>query len=192
MRPLLFCSADPQVVLDKLPHVDVVAVLDPPEPLWMDRLQEVIGRRLIYRPGQYDAGTRDATDDASRLAKLLADLHATGCRRIGLYGAGRKTVSLIDTLTASPVEIVAVFDDDTHRQGNELAHWPIRPLSDAPAIGVEAIVVCSDRFEAPMLRRCRRYQRQGITVVGLHQRRAAIPTLREDGHKVPASAGCSP
>ncbi|HUU82454.1 MAG TPA: hypothetical protein VM243_03015 [Phycisphaerae bacterium] len=190
--PLVFCTADLQTALNRLPEVDVLAVLDPLDPKSMDRLTEAAGRRLIYWPGRFDAEPRDATDDAARLAKLLDDLHAAGRRRIGVYGAGRKTVSLIDTIVASPVEIAAVFDDDTRRQGNDLAGWPIRPLSDAPLLGVEAIVVCSDRFEAPMLRRCRRYERQGITVIGLHRPGLTPPALREDAHGLTAPAGCSP
>jgi hypothetical protein len=175
---LVFCDADPQSVLDRLPDVDVVAVLDPPAPAWMDRLQEAAGRRLIYRPGQYDTDGQDA-GAAARLARLLGDLHAAGCRRVGIYGAGRTTVSLIDTLVGSPVEVVALFDDDTRRQGDRLAGWPIHPLSGVRDLGVDAIVVCSARFEAPMLRRCRRYVREGIEVVALG-RYKPITTARHE------------
>jgi hypothetical protein len=167
--PLVAHCSDPQGLLDRLVDLDVVAVLDSPGIEWMSRLAKATGRRLVYRPGQYDSAPSAAAEDAYRLTHLLQQLHAIGCRRAGIYGAGRKAASLVDDLADSPVEVAAVFDDDARRHGDRLARWPIRPLSDVHRVGVEAIVVCSDRFEAPMLRRCRKYQREGIIVTGLRR-----------------------
>jgi len=165
---LAVCSDDPQEVLAAASAVETVAVLETPSDAWLDRLREAAPGRLIHLDPGRD-GAAPARNAAAAFTAVLADLQTRGCRRVGLYGAGRRTRELIDTIPSSPVEIVAVFDDDARRHGQGFAGLPIHPLSAAVQLDVDAVVICSQRFAAPMLRRCRTLQRQGVTVVSLLQ-----------------------
>ena len=136
-------------------------------------------QRLVLETDAEDPPADISDPHADALAAILRDLNAAGCCRVGIYGAGRKTTSLIDVLRASPVEVAALLDDDQRRHGDDLAGWTIHPLSAVSQLGIDAVVVCSDRFESPMLRRCRPLARDGVTVVGLRRGRSAIPAARD-------------
>ena len=137
-----------------------------------------------------EPASRDDDADASAARRVLQELADAGCSRIGIYGAGRNTVALLDVLEESPVEIAAVLDDDTGRHGQSLSRWTICPLSDAADLGLDAILVCSKRFERPMVQRCRRYQRRGIVVVGLHRRGPIEPGRPKQPTDRPVPTGC--
>lgn len=172
---LALCTYDSQELLTAATSVDMVALLESPPPSWMGRLHEAWGDRLVYAPGMYADSGVDEDHDAVALTSVLESLAATGHQRIGVYGAGRKATSLIDVLQTSPATVAAIFDDDELRHGHGLAGWTIRPLADATELGVDAIVVCSDRFERPMLQRCTRFEEAGVTVVSLWSK---VPTPR--------------
>ena len=160
--------------------------------------EEVRSLVLKLEPGQSHAGQPAAeTDgdavedpDASAAQRILRQLQQAGYDRVGIYGAGQTAIDLLDTLRASPVEIVAVFDDDARRQGQTLSRWAIHPLSDAPTLEVQAIMVCSERFERPMLRRCRPLRDRGIAVIGLRRGGRIEPVRRTEPTAGPPAVEC--
>ena len=117
------------------------------------------------RPQPDDGQTRQS----ETMASVLADLAESGKRRVAVYGAGAHTIRVADAVRSAPVEVVAVLDDNPACHGGRLMDWPIKPLESAAELGVDAVVVSSDTYEAQMMRRCRSLSEAGIDVVGLYQ-----------------------
>lgn len=117
-------------------------------------------RELMTSAGVSDPITSATTDhlidDAeSRLKDLLQEIRAKGHRRLAVFGAGRFTTRYADVYRSSPLSVELVLDDDATRHGERFLGWPIRRPNDVPSSDLDAVVISTDRFAAPMMRRAR-------------------------------------
>ncbi len=91
----------------------------------------------------------------TKLARTLQTLSASGVSRIAIYGAGRFTKRNIETYRNAPLCVAVVADDDPRLHGDRFLDWPLRSLEAAREFEIEAVVVSTDRYIAPMLARAR-------------------------------------
>lgn len=91
----------------------------------------------------------------SQLAALLNTVHENGHRRLAVYGAGRFTIRHADVYRASRVPVCLVLDDNADLVGERFLDWPLRKPGEAMASEFDAVIVSTDRFAEPMLRRVR-------------------------------------
>ena len=93
---------------------------------------------------------------AAALRELFESLAAQGYRRVGLYGAGRFTIRFAEVYRSADPSVVVVLDDRPDRHGDKFLGWPIAPLADAGRFDIDAIIVSTERFAAPMTARARK------------------------------------
>ncbi|MAY75472.1 MAG: hypothetical protein CMJ31_12315 [Phycisphaerae bacterium] len=104
---------------------------------------------------------------SARMTDALALCAAEGLHRVAIYGAGAHTIDAAAALASPPIEIACVIDDDPARRG---ALWglPVVSIGEALAMGVDAVVVSSDRME----------QRLAVNALGAG---ATVVTLYRNG-----------
>lgn len=109
------------------------------------------------------------TDAAERMASTLATLAG---RRVAIFGTGRHTLELRETLERGPAEIAAFVDEDRTRRGASLWARPIVPPEELAGTGVTDLVISSWLHEKAILSRTGPLERGGIRVHGLYSGRA--------------------
>jgi hypothetical protein len=105
----------------------------------------------------------------SALRHCLQSLAAHGNQRIAIYGAGRFTIRHADVYRASRLTIVGVIDDNPGAAGSRFLNWPVLAPDDVDPSGLDAIIVSTDRFTAPILGRIHRlwgHQVPAYTIAG--------------------------
>ncbi len=97
------------------------------------------------------------TDRAAvALKNRLQELATAGKRRIAIYGAGRFTIRHADIYRESDATIVCVIDDNPGPAGANFLDWSVRSPDDVDPSAIDAIIVSTDRFTAPIVARIRR------------------------------------
>ncbi len=91
-----------------------------------------------------------ADQDSNRLHGTLSHLQNLGCSRIAVYGAGRFTARHAGILNSSPIDIVAILDDNADQVGPRFLDWPVERLENANPDDIDAILIASDRYAATM------------------------------------------
>lgn len=128
-------------------------------------------RWLRERPDRaFEVGWRESLEAA------LRKLGQQGVTRAALYGAGRHTRSLAETMRRSATPIVAVLDDGTDDRSPAIAGVPVVRPERAVDLGVEAVILSSNCHEEALWRASAPLRRAGIEVVRLHR-----PGLAEAG-----------
>ncbi|MFG0241274.1 MAG: glycosyltransferase [Phycisphaerales bacterium JB054] len=110
-------------------------------------------------------------DAARRMASTLASLAG---RRVAIFGTGRHTLELRETLEHAPAEIAAFVDEDRTRRGTRLWERPVVPPEELAGTGVTDLVISSWLHEEAILSRTGPLERVGIRVHGLYADRAAV------------------
>ncbi len=109
----------------------------------------------VSDPNSNSPSTISIDDAESRLKDLLKEIRAKGHRRLAVFGAGRFTTRFADVYRSSPLSVELVLDDDATRHGERFLDWPIRRPNDVAPAELDAVVISTDRFAAPMMRRAR-------------------------------------
>lgn len=99
-----------------------------------------------------------------RLTTLLERLAERGEGPAIIYGAGRHTRALAQALADSPIEIVAVADDDPTVCGRSLWGWPIVSPASAARFGARCVIISSWLHEGAMWSRRDCFERAGLRV----------------------------
>ena len=119
------------------------------------------------RPTDMNAGDGGSSatvpsDAAKRMAARLTEIASRGRGPVAIYGAGGHTIALARTLVDSPVEIVAIVDDDPGRHGRRLWGWPILSPAEVAATGARSVVISSWMHEPAMWQRRSAFDLAGI------------------------------
>ncbi|MCA9302921.1 MAG: glycosyltransferase [Phycisphaerales bacterium] len=127
-----------------------------------DRLVEIVERASAMpdpvwpaeRPAAFTGGIgvsgSTPWDAGERMACVLRSLSG---RRVAIYGAGRHTIDLIGTISASPAHIVCIIDDEPTRWGATLGELPIVSIEDAPSLDLDDVVLSSWMHEDRLFER---------------------------------------
>ncbi len=127
---------------------------------------------------------RDALANGGREAELrmgaaLRRLAEDGLRRVAVYGAGEHTRRAAAALFDPPVEVVAIIDDDTKREGSRAWGHPVMPLERAGDLDLDAVVISSDAYEGALGERAERALDPRVRIVRLYSEgsteRSAVP-----------------
>ncbi|MBN2561962.1 MAG: glycosyltransferase [Phycisphaerae bacterium] len=116
-------------------------------------------------------GTCRATvpsDAPQRLAATLREVAEQGGGPIAIYGGGGHTVALAEVWATSPVDIVAVIDDDPGRRGHRLWGWPIVGPDDAVATGAQSVLISSWMHESAIWQRRHVLEAAGLRVLRMY------------------------
>ncbi|MGD8453167.1 MAG: glycosyltransferase [Phycisphaerae bacterium] len=118
------------------------------------------------------AGGTIPSDAAARLRGVLQAIAADGGGPVAIYGAGNHTRALAAVWADSPVEVVAVIDDEGVLRGRRLWGWPIVSPEEAARLGARAVVISSWMHEEEIC------QRRGpaLSAAGLSVCRLYAPT----------------
>ncbi len=116
------------------------------------------------------------SDAAAKLTRLLDTIARQAVGPIAIYGGGGHTIALGDIWAASPVEIVAVVDDDPGRHGQRLWGWPIMDADSLLATSAKSVVISSWMHEEAIWNRTRALATGGLRVFRLYGRQTARDT----------------
>lgn len=155
-----------------------------PWPTTQPVLAEAGGRPGVDTPGELTV----PTDAGARLKTLLNEIARRDAGSVAIYGAGRHTRALADVWAESPVEIVAVIDDDPAHHGKTLWGWPIVGPDDVAGLDARHVVISSWLHENDIWERRGALQTSGLTVHRLYGHRrtpidALITLLVWDAHE---------
>lgn len=103
-----------------------------------------------------------------RARKALARCAAMGKQRAALYGSGQHTQKIAAALESPPMPVVAIIDDNPARQGQTMLGLPIVSAQRALQMGVDAVVLSSDRHEAALWAQSAGIRAAGVPVLGLY------------------------
>lgn len=146
--------------IDDLEPADDDLATDSPRALW---LRHEAADALRYGPG----GTVEP-EHSVRFKAVVRKLLASGITRLALYGAGRHTLKLTRVIPQFDADWLGVIDDDPARVGEFIAGLPIVSATRAMSLGVQAVVLSSDSFEAGLWARSAPLRRAGVQVRGLY------------------------
>lgn len=103
---------------------------------------------------------------STRMTTALERCDNAGLRRIAIYGAGAHTAACGMALANAPVEVATIVDDA--RAGGKLWGYPIVSREQAIAMGIEAVVLSSDRAEPQLIEQSAPLIERGIAVITLY------------------------
>lgn len=103
-----------------------------------------------------------------RVGQALSECDSAGLRRVAIYGAGRHTRALGETLASPPVSIVCVIDDAPSLEGDTLWGFPIVGAARALTMDLDAIVLSSNTREADMWAKTGAFRDKGVRVLRLY------------------------
>ena len=113
-----------------------------------------------------------------RALRALAD---QGVQRVGLYGAGRHTVSLMPVIERSPLPIACVIDDRASLHGRTVANRSVVSPRQALAMHLDAVILSSDAHEDLLWEASAPFREAGVSVVRLYQPPTTIPARSRVG-----------
>lgn len=113
----------------------------------------------VARRGRSDRQRELAAESMLRVMESLA---AQGVQRVALYGAGQHTRRLKDRLRDAPVHVAGILDDNASLHGTHLGPFKIHPPSDAGKLGIDAVILSSDRAEQELWQQRERFEQLGI------------------------------
>ncbi len=105
---------------------------------------------------------------AESMLRVMEALAAEGVRRVALYGAGQHTRRLKDRLIHAPVHVAGILDDNPSLHGTHLGPFRIHPPDDVGKLGIDAVILSSDRAEQELWQQGERFERLGIPVRRLY------------------------
>jgi FkbM family methyltransferase len=103
-----------------------------------------------------------------RVAETARRCAEAGLRRVALYPAGRHTRAVAPVLGDSPVQVLAVIDDDPRTWGSRLVDLPVVSPSQAGDLGADAVILSSQAYERLLWERAGRFREAGIAVVPIY------------------------
>lgn len=109
-----------------------------------------------------------AAEKNARVSAALAQAATRGRRLAALYGAGAHTDELRECLKAPGVPVVCVIDDNPARAGQSIAGLPIHTSDEVRDMGVDCVILSSDRHEDAMWQKTACLREQGIEVIRLY------------------------
>lgn len=105
---------------------------------------------------------------ADRVRKVVQQCVTRGVQRIALYGAGQHTARLLQNAPLWPLNVLAIVDDDERLRGSRRFGLPIRSPQELPALGLDAVLISSDRYEEAIYRRLRPLAGPALSVLRLY------------------------
>jgi radical SAM superfamily enzyme YgiQ (UPF0313 family) len=123
---------------------------------------------LLSADRQRQRMTAQTEQALRRLQLVLPDLAARGVHRIALYGAGEHTRRLLEHLPQLRPPIVAILDDASPPRAARLGTLPVHHPREAVNLGVDAVIISSDCWEADIWARRSIIERHGISVHRLY------------------------
>lgn len=103
-----------------------------------------------------------------RVRRAVRECVARGRQRVAVYGAGQHTARLLAAAPLWPLQVLGIVDDDAALAGRRRYGLPVYALGDAAGLGVDALLISSDRYEEAMFERAAPLVRHGIDVVRLY------------------------
>ncbi len=105
---------------------------------------------------------------ADRVRRVVQQCVTRGVQRIALYGAGQHTARLLQNAPLWPLSVLAIVDDDERLRGAQRFGLPIRSPQELPALGLDAVLISSDRYEDAIYRRLRPLAGPAFSVLRLY------------------------
>ncbi|MGP1347814.1 MAG: FkbM family methyltransferase [Phycisphaerales bacterium] len=103
---------------------------------------------------------------SARMTTALERCERAGLRRVAIYGAGAHTAACGMALANAPVEVAVIIDDA--RAGGRLWGYPIVSREQAVGMGIEGVVLSSDRAEPLLIEQSAVLMERGIAVIALY------------------------
>lgn len=123
---------------------------------------ERIAQGALRQNGMDNQSTRVT----QRLRDALLYCDTMGHTRVGVYGAGRHTKDAGAALADPPVRVECLIDDGL--AGGTLWRIPIVGIERAMTLGLDAVIISSDRFEAELAARAAPLARLGAEIITLY------------------------
>lgn len=105
---------------------------------------------------------------SERVRGVVQGCVETGVERIALYGAGRHTAKLLQTVPLWPLHVLGIIDDDTNLHGGRRYGLPIYARTDLDDLHPDAVLISSDQYEDAICARIMPLEGHGIRVLRLY------------------------
>ena len=91
-----------------------------------------------------------------------------GVERVALYGAGRHTARLLQTVPLWPLQVLGIVDDDADLRGATRYGLPVYAATDLSNLPLDAVLISSDQYEEAIYQRIAPLEARGIRVLRLY------------------------
>jgi len=91
-----------------------------------------------------------------------------GVERIALYGAGRHTARLLQTVPLWPLHVLGIVDDAADLRGATRYGLPVYAATDLSNLPLDAVLISSDQYEEAIYQRIAPLEARGIRVLRLY------------------------
>ncbi len=91
-----------------------------------------------------------------------------GVERVALYGAGRHTARLLQTVPLWPLHVLGIVDDDADLRGATRYGLPVYAAADLSNLPLDAVLISSDQYEEAIYQRIAPLEARGIRVLRLY------------------------
>lgn len=86
--------------------------------------------------------------------------------RVIFYSAGQVTEVLLQALEETPLELLAIVDDDPAKQGKPFFGYPVVPREEILSLRPDAVIVTTFRYRQQILDKLRDVEARGVRVLG--------------------------
>jgi peptidoglycan/xylan/chitin deacetylase (PgdA/CDA1 family) len=91
-----------------------------------------------------------------------------GVEHVALYGAGRHTARLLQTVPLWPLHVLGIVDDDAGLRGSTRYGLPVYAAADLSNLPLDAVLISSDQYEEAIYQRIAPLEARGIRVLRLY------------------------
>jgi predicted transcriptional regulator len=94
-------------------------------------------------------------------------LHREGVKRVAFFGAAETGEVALAAARGTPLEIVAVVDNDPVKQGAQFAHLTVSPPDTLDTLQIDAVVIATFAHQQEILRQVAHLAEKGVRIVTL-------------------------
>ncbi len=134
---------------------------------WSPEVPAEIAARTNLHPHRRVVAKPPALDGVQLVRLALAEAAGRGFNRVGLFGAGYLSHLICPYLRETPVEIVAIFDDNPLLLGTELAGFRVYRPEKAVTLDIQAVVPVTLVHQAEMIQKWQRLFGERIEILPL-------------------------
>ncbi len=103
-----------------------------------------------------------------RLVERLQELHLRHqLQRVAIYPAGEVAELVVSAVRETPLEVMALIDDDPVKQGRNFWGYPVLARDSLEKLELDGIIIATYRYRDELMHKVRHLETAGVKVVGI-------------------------